>query len=418
MKRLLNHIKSLFLSSLKNIERIILIIFHFFKRWYTQILDFIIKGYETLKIFVKNTDFRKSLYAIFFILIEIFIFSKLKYSIIEYVFSALEQLVTKKIDYTIQLIVFLNANLFYLKLIVFTVLFTSTYFVYKKNEKKTQNINAGFFISLVKGMQAKIGSFSSIVFTIIILSHIAWIGNFLMDGDSLDILKAGIIFMFLILFILLNILMFFQAENEKANTNRILITGLPKLVNVNDLLKKIEENYLPYLNSKTFKLANQGNPGDDLWGNLDPVRKILLNKPEVEKIMFFCSNSVVKNGTEISNFKNLLEQFKKQTGYNFQYEFNPYEKELKGFDADNIEDVKRSVESLLKYITKEGKYTNSDIFFNITTGTSVITSIFTLKAIIEGREAYHIHQSSGEMIKVDLNVLTIQELWDELMDKL
>ena len=79
--------------------------------------------------------------------------------------------------------------------------------------------------------------------------------------------------------------------------------------------------------------------------------------------------------------------------------------------------IEQSTDSF-NFIFDKTAYKDNDIIFNLTTATTVITSVFTLKAIRENREAYHIHQTSGEIMPVGLDVLTTQELWDELFEKL
>lgn len=342
---------------------------------------------------------KKEIVRVFFILsflfFEIFILGNTKY----YFWFQIERWLPKS-----------QYPLVWNKLIFLLILIFSCYYVWGKAKKKIEEIEAGFFIALVKGIQAKASSFSAILTTIFMLIHIAWIGDLLMDGSNFDFIKAAIIFFFMVLFTLLNIVFFFKQTSTTTLSKTVLISALPPLKK-DDLIQLKKE-------IANHKRSDIKSTGTNLWKNLDPIRKILLHLKDVKTVHFFCSDIVIKESETIEIWKELLMLFNDIINRKIEYKFNEYQTNSVGFDANDIDIVAIHIEKLMQHIFTDKSIKDKDLAFNITSATSVITSVFTLKSLREGRTAYHIHQQNGEIMVVNLGILTIQELWNELIEKL
>jgi hypothetical protein len=156
------------------------------------------------------------------------------------------------------------------------------------------------------------------------------------------------------------------------------------------------------------------------WGKWNVIRHSLIAHEKIEKIILVASSEILLLKDTINFLIN-----EDTTGYflNFDLEklIQTYYPDRKikvvysnAMEFNDFYDVKSKLQtSIVEHAIDKG-YSDADLLFNITAGTSQVTAAMILSALKGERKAEYISQNTSEIVPVDIDVLTIQDLWEEI----
>ena len=130
---------------------------------------------------------------------------------------------------------------------------------------------------------------------------------------------------------------------------------------------------------------------------------VVLNTQETNYL-----DSAIKNSDDYSEFtfRKLIERY-------FDNKIAVTETTLK--KPNEIQPTVEDLNVLLRYTLK--KYTNEKIVFSITSGTAAVSAALAMVAIKGEREIVYLNQQSNVTISNTVDVFSIKELWEEILDK-
>jgi len=345
-------------------------------------------------------------------------------------------------------------------LMVTTIL--ALFLIFKKiNKEEKQDKKGTLLAQLILNIKGEAGSWIGILTVIFVVINLNIISNLIWETkDSINSLsvnfsipkfdqidwwmlnKWGILFtqiISIILFLILPTVLFPISSNRISNNPKVLICGFSLLVDsFNDikneiLIKKklasinINANFpdsffkdSPAISSpKKFELFNF-EKSSPCWGKWNVIRYSLDEHKNIQKIILVASK-------EILEFNKTIDQLIQEdnTGYfkNFRIEnlISDYypDRKIEVIYSDPVEvndfnDVKSKLQILIsEHVIGKG-YSDSDLLFNITSSTAQVTAAMILSALKGDRKAEYIHQNTSKVVPVDVDVLTIQDLWDEI----
>jgi hypothetical protein len=336
------------------------------------------------------------------------------------------------------------------------------FFIYwqvKKEENKKQK--GTLLAQLILNIKGEAGSWIGIltvIFVVInlnIISDLIWetkdsvtITNLKLTIPTIDQIdwwmlnKLGILITQMLLitcFLITPVLLFPITAHQPNNKPRVLICGISLLVDMakdvksKELVKKklfsvnsdsnLTEDYLqkdPKISSpKKFEIFNF-KESEGCWGKWNVIRHSLESHKSICKVVLVASKEIhelnqtidqiinEENSEYYRNFKieNLISAFYPSRRVEVYYS-NP-------MDFNDFYDVKSKLQSLISEQVLGKGFDDSDLLFNITGGTAQVTAAMILSSLKGDRKAEYIHQNTGEVVSVDVDILTIQDLWDEI----
>ncbi len=159
---------------------------------------------------------------------------------------------------------------------------------------------------------------------------------------------------------------------------------------------------------------------DENWNTWDPIRKSLKTNPDLREVILLLSSKIVKeNYDETKEENQRLDGLKKAI-----HEMNP-SIEIGEIIADvsSLDDVFQALKYKIESL--KTKYHDEEMLFHITSSTALVSVAMALHAIKGERKIEYIRQftepekrKSAMPELIDVNIYTIRELWDEIIDKL
>jgi hypothetical protein len=262
-------------------------------------------------------------------------------------------------------------------------------------------------ILVVKGGAS---SFAGILLIIYFLMNIGWLSDQLFsfsEGKS-DFLLVLKIISFLILPFFINALLIkdrsnFQIENIKRT---VFVTALS--LNNKDQLKMFIEN-----NFENDKI--QDIPNRRFW-NWIPIINVIEKYKNLTVIVAICSKEVLKEleleKAESKRNTNAFEELLKMKYSNRNIEYKVVEITNMNDFNELYNDLKFKIEKSLK------NYSDEEILFGISSGTATLTAsvVFLSMKGLRGL-VYQKQDATNALDEFTVDVLTIHELWDEIIDR-
>jgi hypothetical protein len=296
---------------------------------------------------------------------------------------------------------------------------------------KQKEKSPAVMVFLIKALQSKGQDFLGILNIIYSLVHISWVGEELMNGQ---IYNAILRINFLLLYPLLVGYLIKPELDNKSISPKVLICSLslPILKNISEEQKAIKEyNYdisqnfvVDSANNMVLKEYFGKTEKLRAWGNIVPIRKsIIKHQNSLEEVILLVSNEVadIMNGFGDLSPQNIIEDFCKKNlkkshikiilSNEEPYFFN------NNYGGNDIEETGNTIDKVLQFVLKNDRNKNSDLMFHITTGTAISSSAMTLKAIPFDRHAEYVNQTSGIIEAVNLDIFSVKDLWNELIEK-
>ena len=350
---------------------------------------------------------------------------------------------------------YFSVILFYLAIIGLT------YISRKLKKEKNKSKKGTLLIQLMLNLKGEAGSWVgiltviSLVINLNIISNLIWetqgtfesfsikglflhLNNFNIDFWMLNSWGIFITQILLIVFFLIIPFDLFPVIGIKNDPNPlILISGLSiltdggkdvknkelvrkKLMSIDPANKKTKKFYNTepkVIEPKAFELFKLD--GKEInWGKWNVIRHSLEAHKSIEKIILISSKEIhelnntiddlIKEDIYFSNFKleNLVKKFYPAQTIEIVYS-NPME-------FNDFYDVKSKLQSVLSEQALGKGFSDTDLLFNITGGTAQVTAAMILSSLKGDRKAEYINQNTHEIVNVDVDVLTIQDLWDEI----
>jgi len=308
--------------------------------------------------------------------------------------------------------------------IIYTLFFTG--------QKNSQYL----LIRLILNVKGEAGSWYGIFSVIFVILNMNWLSNQIYDFWGLDISKPdysnnltlNILRSFYYLcFMFIPFLFPLFSSTEDLPQPKLLICGLSTPVNrINgkndsDIITELRKSYtLP--NDRTEKVQF------DLkypikWGKWDVIRKSLVAHSSIKKVLLVIS-------PEINEFNKIIDRCKGTANEDLFNDFNLEnlfqrffnERKIKicytsPVDVNNFDNIKCTIQATLQ--SKEyNKLKDSEIVFNLTGSTAVVSSAMVLFAMKGNRKAEYVTQNTSELVSIDVDVLSVQDLWDEILLKI
>lgn len=167
-------------------------------------------------------------------------------------------------------------------------------------------------------------------------------------------------------------------------------------------------------------LNSKGIESNDNWNTWDPIRKSLKTNPDLREVILLLSSDIIKgNYDETKEENQRLDGLKRAI-----HKINP-SIEIGEIIADvgSLDDVFQALKSKIESL--KAKYRDEEMLFHVTSSTALVSVAMALHAIKGERKMEYIRQfTEAEKRKsampelIDVNIYTIRELWDEIIDKL
>jgi len=304
--------------------------------------------------------------------------------------------------------------------------------------------NKHILIKLILNFKGEAGNWYGILSILFVIVNLNWLGNacwefidnpvtFLPNG-----MKAIIITEFL--FIPFVISGFYNISQKSYP--KVLISGLslPGLVFMKDVdvveldgtirkkkerkeIHEITDNELitklnEHSDTKSSGSYDYYSIKDRKWGRWDGIQKSLTRHPEIETVVLIPSQ-------ENMVFLKRIGELRASLNENWDITSiipNSGKKNIKVIlsdptDVNDIENVKLRINDVLK-LKILPKYKDEDLLFSITASTAIVSSAMILCSLKGQRCAEYIHQTTNEICEIDLDVLSVQDLWDEILFKM
>jgi hypothetical protein len=174
-----------------------------------------------------------------------------------------------------------------------------------------------------------------------------------------------------------------------------------KLKNISDKLEKRKvfisaapfNMYRTQIRTETDNLCDVISKLDVLKSNWSlPLKSIKFHGDTLELICFLNTSSDSGN-TQYNLFKETLYKLKDKFGLGFEII------EKQGVDVNDVQSIKSKTRQIIQDI-KENGYSDADISFNISTGTSLISNVFMIFCFIPLRQAeYYVQGNENQKHK-------------------
>jgi len=200
------------------------------------------------------------------------------------------------------------------------------------------------------------------------------------------------------------------SKEVSRDTRKVLITALSE----NDIIK------LKIFRDKKYELDDIVDTlktgGLGAYWNWEPIIDIVKFYPNLNEIILIQSRKVV---TQLNGEKLLansqIDAFEDMLNFNqINVKYTPIEVN----DMDLFDDTYNTLKFQLNKLFKNRRYSNEEIIFGISSGTSVLTACLLFLALPGKRGTVYKPQkpnSTPEEFEVD--ILTIEELWGEIFEK-
>lgn len=352
----------------------------------------------------------------------------------------------------------------YYSVILFYLGLGGLIFVYIKEKKeKRKNRKGNLLAQLILNLKGEAGSWTGIItviFVIIninILSNIIWdtkeiVKNINLSGYLIQLRDGKIdywmlntwgIFITQILligfFLIIPFYMFPILSIKESENPKVLISALSLLTDFGkspadmdavrkkllslDTNKQYDKSFYdsaPSISSpKEFEYFNFNHSSVN-WGKWNVIRFSLIEHSSIEKIILIASPEIIQLKDTINKLI-LEDELKYFQNFDLEKLIQTYypERQIKvvysnPIDFNDFHDVKSKLQTAISENAIDVGYSDCDLLFNITLGTAQVTASMILSALKGDRKAEYIHQNTGKVIPVDVDVLTIQDLWDEI----
>lgn len=331
----------------------------------------------------------------------------------------------------------------------------------KKEKNKTKKGN--LLIQMILNLKGEAGSWVGIVTVIFIVINLNIISNLIWEtknsltsihfiGYLTHVFNGQIDFLMLnnwgifitqilliICFLILPFYIFPIIDPRVNNYPKVLISGLSLLTdfgknpaNKEEVKKKLlsidsESTFDEHFHQTDPKISTPKdfekfnfNPQSIYWGKWNVIRHSIVKHTQIEKIILITSSEIHQLITTINQ---LIEEDK--TGYfgNFDMEklIQKYYPDRNieviystAMDFNDFYNIKSRLQSTIEDHALGKGFSDADLLFNITGGTAQLTAAMILSALKGDRKAEYISQNTSEVVSVDVDVLTIQDLWDEI----
>jgi hypothetical protein len=318
-------------------------------------------------------------------------------------------------------------------------LFIIDYQIKLKNKNNDPNI----LIQIILNLKGEAGNWFGIFSILYVLINLNWLStltwnvSFITKGEELNFFSSfylnridyftlnsfGLFFVKLLLileFLFLPFILFPGQKKQNPTDPKVLIAGVSLLVpRYNKIDSKELKSALDRFNTK-----NEEQPFDyfnieaDHWGRWNSINKSLFNRKSIEQVVLLVSHDVIALNEEIIKLGKAY-----QDKFNLEkliYDRYP-DRNIKiikscEIDFNTFLDAKTKIEEVLqRYVLP--KYKDEEILFNITGGTAPLSTAMILHALKGERKAEYVHQKDLNIIDIDVDVLTVQDLWDEILQK-
>jgi hypothetical protein len=333
----------------------------------------------------------------------------------------------------------------------------------KKQDKKTKKGN--LLIQLILNLKGEAGSWIGIVTVIFIvinlniISNLIWetrnsfssidFGSYLLAArngqlDFLMLNNWGIFItqmLLIVCFLIFPFYIFPVIDPHENNEPKVLICGLSLLTDYGkdpsdkEAVKKklFSISSANTFNDKFYKTDPKIASPKDIeifnfnhqainWGKWDVMRHSIIAHTSIEKVILITSAEIHQLIATINqliaedttgyfinfNMEKLIQKYYPDRHIKVAYS-NPME-------FNDFYDIKSKLQSAIQEHALGKGFIDADLLFNITGGTAQLTAAMILSALKGDRKAEYIKQNKDEIkvISVDVDVLTIQDLWDEI----
>jgi len=292
--------------------------------------------------------------------------------------------------------------------LLLTILLSLIYFF--TTSKYWDKFVRSFSLSLKGG----ISNISSIILFVYFLIHISWVTDNLQESFKEDLPISYILLSFAFMLFPFIINPFIRpdpiSKEVSRDTRKVLITALSE----NDIIK------LKIFRDKKYELDDIVDTlktgGLGAYWNWEPIIDIVKFYPNLNEIILIQSRKVV---TQLNGEKLLansqIDAFEDMLNFNqINVKYTPIEVN----DMDLFDDTYNTLKFQLNKLFKNRRYSNEEIIFGISSGTSVLTACLLFLALPGKRGTVYKPQkpnSTPEEFEVD--ILTIEELWGEIFEK-
>jgi len=301
-----------------------------------------------------------------------------------------------------------------------------------QKEKASKNI----LMRLILNLKGEAGSYYGVVSIIFVILNLNWMSDQVFDiwhldnsnPEYFDTLTINLLrFGYFLAFMIIPFLFPFFGSGKSGSTEKLLVCGLSTPVNFTPgiteekIIKGLRDAY-----SKDEKINDyvQFNIEKEIrWGKWDVVRKSLVAHPTINKIFIIISPEIVE-------FNRMRNKWKDQPNDDLYHDFD-IEQLIRRFyknrsieiaysppiDVNNFDLVKNTLRSTFQ-LEEYANYKDSEFVFNLTGSTAIVSSAMVLFAMKGERKAEYVHQGTGNLIPINVDVLSVQDLWDEILFKM
>lgn len=298
------------------------------------------------------------------------------------------------------------------------------------NQKSSNNL----LIRLILNMKGEAGSWFGVFSVMFVFFNLNWISVQIFELWKIDnqffqnhsVVALSVIKIPFFLFYTINVL-FIPSIGlySDQRTEKLLICGLSTPTN-----SKAPENVINDLSSY-YKLPATENcyiqlddPSKEIrWGKWDVIRKSLEMHQSISEILLIISPQVLEFNKMIERLKN-TENHQLYMDYSISQLINRFYGDRKiqisyitVEDVNSFERTKTTIGAKLEENHYQ-KYMDSEILFNLTGSTAIVSSVMTLFAMKGERKAEYVDQNTGKLVSINIDVLSVQDLWDEIMLKM
>lgn len=275
----------------------------------------------------------------------------------------------------------------------FILIFISVIYAKRKQQRIT--------ISFLKHFKGDVLNWYGLFFLLYLMGQLSFLFDLTLQfvlstaqDQGHELFRVFVVFSFLFMPFVINLLFFNVKPLSKTNPNpRVLFIG----VSLN--------NYII-------------EPGN--WNTWDPIRKSLVKNQSVERVVLIVSQLLVDQDSSLS-----IDEAKRLTGLekaivNIRKSINVDRLLL---DVGSFYDASKTIQSKIVELSKI--YNDEDMIFHITSSTSIVTACLTISAIKGNRNMEYIKQIPDKQLQleempvnIDIDVYSISELWDEILERI
>lgn len=317
----------------------------------------------------------------------------------------------------------------------FLILFIILALVFNRG-KTSRNL----MIRMILNIKGEAGSWYGVFSVIFVLLNLNWLSVKLYEIWNLDILDQNYFNLLIICvlqsiyflsFTFLTFLFPLFKSTKIIHYEKLLVCGLSTPVNIpknvitdakkNKFLVKELRGFYKAEETKNYYVQLTSNKSTR-WGKWDIVRKSLKAHPSITNLLIVIS-------PEIKEFERLRKGWIGSINEDLCHDFD-IELLIKKFfpnrtihvdytppiDVNNFDLVKNTLKATLQLL-QFCNYADSEIVFNLTGSTAIVSSAMVLFAMKGDRKAEYVHQTTGSLIPINVDVFSVQDLWDEIIFK-